>query len=112
MTTEIKPITADEKISQLAMTFPSLRGAPGVEPWDALALLKWTRVASHGEAIAAKFVLGVWNPSTDWDKVAEDNGLLKDGGHVAPFDLFEAMNCLDHESIAAISAWIRKPFFP
>lgn len=81
-------------------------------PWNALELLQWARVASHGEVLAVKFVLGVWNPWTNWEKIAHEHRLLREGTSFSRFDLFEAMNCWDDAHIAAMAAWIRKPFFP
>lgn len=108
MATETK-MAAD--ISQLAQSFPSLRGKPGVEPWDVMALLRWTMVASHGEVLAAKFVLGVWNPATDWGTIAVENKIMKKGGAFTRFDIFEAMNVWDDAHIAAMAAWVNRPFF-
>ena len=111
MNTETKP-TADMRIAQLAQTFPSLRGKPGVAPWDVLAFLKWAMVASHGELLAAKFVLSVWNPSTDWGELAVERKIMKKGGAFTRFDLFEAMNVWDDLHVRAMAAWMNRPFFP
>lgn len=105
-----KKITADMRIAQLALTFPCLHNAPGVMPFDAIKLLKWaSTVASHGERIAARFLLSVWNSSTDWGDVARERGF---GSDFKRFDLFEAMHCFDAEHLAAMQAWIKRPFFP
>lgn len=106
------PLTADERISVLAESFPSLRGKPGVSPWDSLALLRWAMVASHGECLAVKFVLSVWNPSTDWEDTAIANKIMKKGCSFSRFNLFDAMHSWDAAHIAAMAAWINRPFFP
>ncbi len=94
-----------ESMTRLACSFPSLRSAAGVEPWDPLALLRWSLPASHGEACAAKFVLSVWNSSTN-------NELIEPDRKFSRFDLFEAMNVWDQEHINAALAWIELPFSP
>ena len=101
-----------ESITRLAKLFPSLREAPGVDPWDALTLLRWSLAASHGEALAVKFVLSVWNSSTDWEKVAREEKLIKPDERFSRFDLFEAMSVWDQEHVSAALAWIELPFFP
>lgn len=58
-------------MTRLAKLFPSLRDAPGVDPWDALKLLDWlcSGAATSGNTAAGLFVLGVWNDS-DWTEIA------------------------------------------
>lgn len=97
-------LTSVDRFAIFVASFPALKDAPGTFPWDAHRLVKWARSASHGEQLAAKFVLGVWNPGTDWSKVA--------GVKFSRFDLFEAMNVWDDAQIAAAVAWMRRPFFP
>ena len=111
MTTDTK-LTADLRISQLAQTFPSLRGKPGVAPWDVMVFLRWAMVASHGEPLAAKFVLSVWNPSTDWGELAVERKIMKKSGAFTRFDFFEAMNVWDDLHVGAMVAWLRQHFFP
>lgn len=103
-----------QSMTRLAKLFPSLRQAPGVEPWNVDELLRWAAsgVLSHGEVLAAKFVLSVWNPGTDWEEIAREDGLLEDGQRFRRFDLFEAMNVWDSEHIRVTLTWIESPFFP
>jgi hypothetical protein len=103
-----------ESMARLVALFPSLREAPGVNPWNTDEFLPWavSGVLSHGEVLAAKFVLAVWNPTTDWEKAAQEKKLLEDGQHFARFDLFEAMSVWDQEHVDAALAWIELPFFP
>lgn len=46
-------MTAEQKITALALTFSALRRAPGVAPWDEEKFRKWMRVCSGGELRAA-----------------------------------------------------------
>ncbi len=90
-----------ERMSRLAESFPALsRGnVPGVRPWDPKALARAIGALSHGEACAARFVLGVWTGDGKYPRVRA-------------FDLFEAMGCWDREQIAAMVAWLEAPFWP
>lgn len=103
------------KMSPSAMTtfvlsFPSLRKAPGVDPWDADLFLSWAVGGlSHGERCAAQFVLGVWNPSSNWDEVAAEKNLE---GRIGRFDLFDAMSVWDDLHRGAFLAWCKSPFWP
>lgn len=97
---------------RLVRTFPSLARAP-IEPWDATRFLRWlcTTGLSHGELLAARFVLGVWNPETDW--VAE----ARKDGRAAPesakrFDLLEAAAVWDRAHLEAVRSWLARPLFP
>ncbi len=101
-------------MTRLAKTFPSLENAPGVNPWNQDELLKWAAsgVLSHGEVLAAKFILAVWNPSTDWEEVANKMGFLEKDQSFKRFDLFEAMNVWDPEHVAAARQWMDLCFFP
>ena len=93
-------------MTRLATLFPSLRAAPGVSPWNANEFLRWATsgVLSHGEVLAAKFVLGVWNSSTDWEDTAREMKLIKPDQTFSRFDLFEAMNVWDQEHVNAALA--------
>lgn len=84
-----------QKIIDLAQTFPSLRDHQAVLDWDVNALMEWAKVASHGEALAVRFILRVWNQFEEWDC----------GG----FDVFEALGTWDAEHWAAFRAWANNP---
>jgi hypothetical protein len=102
-------------MTRLARLFPSLRDADGVEPWDdALKLLRWACSGkSHGEVLAAKFVLSVWNSSTDWGEMAREEGIITSPEqHFSRFDVFEAMATWDAEHVEAMLTWLRLPFWP
>jgi hypothetical protein len=68
--------------------------------------------ASHGERLAAQFLLGVWNPSTDWSKVARANGLRGGKASYGRFDLIEAVGVWDTAHLEAAMAWVKRPFWP
>lgn len=96
-----------ERMSKLAERFPSLRGAMGVRPWRAAHLALWaTSGRSHGEAVAARFVLHVWNGDTEWP--------WGNTGGLRPFDLFEARNVWDADHERAFRDWVAEDwrFFP
>lgn len=100
-------------MTRLARRFPGLRDALGVEPWDSMDLLRWALGGrSHGEILAAKFVLGVWNGSTDWEELAREEGLLAKDGRFTRFDVFEAMSVWDDTHVEAMVSWLQLPFFP
>lgn len=100
-------------LERLAGHFPTLRGAPGVEPWDAEELLRWlctSPAATHGGAHAAAFLLQVYNPGVDWREHAQELGLEAHGA--LPFNLVEAFAAWDRTHRAGLRAWTEAPFFP
>jgi len=55
------------RITALAKQFHSLAHLKFVEDWDAIALDGWaTGGRSHGEKLAAQFVLRIWNQHEEW----------------------------------------------
>ena len=101
-------------MTRLCKLFPSLRSAPGVEPWDSMRMLAVAcGGASHGALCAARFVLSVWNCATDWDKEAHEAGILTDEeDRLRRFDVFEALGVWDFEHHEAFLTWARDPFWP
>ena len=89
-----------QRIEKLAMSFPSLRGQPGVVPWDALALDAWASgpAPSHGMLRAAQFVLMVWDPGHAWK--------------CGRFDISEAFGVWDREHHASFLQWVAEPWWP
>lgn len=85
-------------IDVLIRSFPSLIGKPGASPWDALILDRWAAsgIPSHGERVAAQFVLGVWDPRANWS--------------CGQFDVFEAMRIWDCKHQAAFLEWVSRPW--
>lgn len=102
-----------EQMSRLAASFPRLNGAPGSRPWNQDLFLKWlcSTGLSHGELLAARFVLGVWNASTDWAELAREEG-HPFPENAARFDLHEAMGIWDRTYVNAMLQWIELPFWP
>jgi hypothetical protein len=93
------PNHREVKIAQLARTFPCLRNAPGIEPWNANWLDDWAASGgpSHGEKCSARFILAVWNPDR--------------GRHSSKFDLMEALRIWDIQSHNAFLAWASDPWW-
>jgi hypothetical protein len=58
----------DSSCAYLALGFPSLRRAPGIEPWDAEALDRWAARPDRDPAAraAAQLVLGLVDSGRDW----------------------------------------------
>src|SRR4051812_25322802 len=92
-----EPFDYGAHMSALARSFPSLREADGLAPWDPLRFEQWLESGApgHGAKCAGRFVLSVWNPYTSWPSGA--------------FDLHEALACWDDAHRAAFVAWVRSP---
>jgi len=106
--------TADvsRQMSALSQCFHSLRGANGTEPWDPERLMRWACAGrSHGEVLAARFVLSVWNSGTDWAEEAKAEG-IDNSAALARFDLFEALQTWDYDHQDAFLKWVEAPFWP
>jgi hypothetical protein len=100
-------------MTRLVRLFPSLRDAMGVEPWDPDAFLAWACGAhSSGMLHAAKFILSVWNPATDWNAVAHEAGLLAGDERLSPFSLHDALGVWDYEHRDAFGLWVHAAFWP
>lgn len=86
-------------IVRLARSFPSLRHAPGVAPWDASRLDDWAARGgpSHGEKCSARFILAVLNPDHVWQS--------------GRFDLMEAVRIWDIANHQAFLARAAKPWW-
>lgn len=56
-----------DKMSTLCRKFPTLSEAP-IAPWDTDQFLLWVVLSAHCSAAyhASRFVLSIWNTSTDW----------------------------------------------
>ncbi len=97
LTEEEKALRA--RMTAFALTFPSMRYALGVKPWDAVELDAWASgPRSHGERATAQFLLAVWDPSTDWK--------------CGRFDLMEALRIWDSGHHQAFLQWAAKPWWP
>lgn len=123
-----------QAMAQLAALFPSMRGVPGTEPWDALPLLAWMcgSAPTGGSWLAARFLLGVWSPNNLWGDLALEEGFLALPEQISPeeapraqkwlddqvarlnrpFDFFQAINTWDEKHAAAFMRFVAAPFFP
>jgi len=108
-----------QAMTRLCRAFPTLRGAPGSEPWDALPFLHWlctsaavTPACYH----AGKFVLQIWDAVEDWQAVAratiEEGGLGLSEVDLEPFNIVAARARWDEDHTAAFASWIALPFWP
>ncbi|MCC1496884.1 hypothetical protein [Alcanivorax sp. 1008] len=59
------------------------------------AVDRYLGAASHGEAIMARFALGVWCNNNRFG-----------------FDVFEAAGTLDAEQMTVVTSWMRNPLWP
>lgn len=96
---------------KLLGALPSLakKRAPIAAPFDATKFLRWLcgdgAGMSHGELLAARLVLSVWNPDTDW--AAEARKLeLPHPNAATKFDVFEAATVWDGEHLRALADWL------
>ena len=98
----------------LAHSFPVIaRDADGIAPWDVDRFLFWLcgPAPSSGALHAGRFLLSVWNPSTDWIEQAREKGI--DGAGAAKrFDLFDSVGVWDDAHRLACMVWIEAPFWP
>ena len=90
------PPSAEDRIQQLARSFPSLRGLVE-KKWNPESLDEWAAgVASTGERLAVQFVLAVWNQHHEWK--------------CGKFDVIDASSTWDEEHWNAFRAWADRPF--
>lgn len=87
------------QMTKFARTFPCLRKAAGIEPWDSLALDRWAcGPISDGERVTAQFLLAVWDAGGQWNS-----------GQV---DLMGALRLWDPPHREAFLAWASDPWWP
>lgn len=88
-----------EKMTELARSFPCLRNAWGVSPFDPEELNRWAASGvSHGEGVTASFILAVWDPSTEWE--------------AGRFDLMEALSVWPVSHREPFLKWASDPWWP
>ena len=100
-----------ERLEHLARSFSALKSAPTelFHPWDAVRFAGHYRCGSGGEKDAALFVLSVWNPTTDWGKLAR---LARDRSPTGGlFDVHRALGNWDIANRAAFLEWARDPWW-
>lgn len=90
----------ESRMTSLARSFPTLRFAAGVEPFDADALDAWVSgpAGTSGIRHAAAFVVNIWNRHHAWK--------------LGWFDLISALGVLDDDHRNAIQAWMDDPWWP
>jgi hypothetical protein len=95
-----EPNSIDERMTALALTFPSLQDAAGILPWSAEKLEKWTCGPAPGSGAfhAARFMLSLWNEHSDWKC-----------GH---FNFFTAFRSWDAKHKRAFLDWAEAPWYP
>jgi hypothetical protein len=114
-----KPYNHYPSMTALALTFPTLCRAEGVEPFDAQLLDAWASSGApcHGALYAARFVLSVW--SGGMGRVCKPR--KKDDAYrfpvetfwrCGPFDVVDASSTWDAEHRAAFVAWAKEPWWP
>jgi len=89
-----------QRMTALAESFPTLRGAPGVAPWKPDRLDRWAAGPTPGSGAkhAARFVLAVANLHRSW--------------RAGPFDAIGAVCAWDHAHRIAFQRWVANPFTP
>jgi hypothetical protein len=94
-----------EAMTALAMLFPSVREAAGVDPWDVRRFVLWLNCRRHDDQAkwVGRFLLGVWS-GPDWRLGPGDGG--------EAFDLVRAARCWDSEHLKALTSWMEEPFWP
>lgn len=86
----------EERIAQLAESFPTLERAP-LRPWDADRFETWAmNQTSSGAKHAARFVLGVW-ADIEW--------------RIGRFNVLAAMGAWDMFHRAAFVKWCSAPWW-
>ena len=84
------------RVVRLGLSFPSLRGRPGIQPWAPELLAHWAAGPSPslGAHHAARFLLALWGyPQT------------------SPFDVHDAMTVWDAEHRRAFLDWAIAPWW-
>ncbi len=88
-----------ERMTELAQSFPCLRDAWGIEPFEPGELNRWASSGvSHGERITASFILAVWDSATEWE--------------AGRFDLMEALNVWSPSHREPFLSWASDPWWP
>ncbi len=88
------------RMEHLAQSFPSLRRAVGIAPWDALLFESWAAGPAPGSGAlhAARFMLSVWDSSHAWAS--------------GPFSFVDAWAAWDDKHRDALLRWAADPWWP
>ncbi len=88
-------LSPNPTVTELANIFPSLRNAPGLDPFDELRFEKWMKEEASLQARhAARLVLSVWENMPQ------------------AFSITEAFRDWDDEHREAYVAWFQRPLMP
>jgi len=89
-----------QNMAWLCRQFPTLRGAPGAEPFDAIKLHAWARggAGTSGNRHAVRFVLQVWDSAERWA--------------LGDFNLVAAFAGWDDDHRRVVLRWASAPWFP
>ncbi len=103
-------LTGREQMTALCLSFPVLRGAWGIKPWDQYDFARWATNldGDSAEEQAAAFVLSVWNGS----QPADGGWWNEDPYKVGRFDIVRASKLWDRQQMDAFLDWCEKPFYP
>lgn len=120
MTATVIPINHYPKMTQLALRFPTLQRAEGVDPFNPEQLDAWAcKDASHGGQLAAQFVLAVWSgrgARYRFTRRAQDGVSklfsAKTPWRCGPFDIVDALSTWDVHHREAFATWALKPWYP
>ena len=96
----VRQISAEHAIKELARSFPTLTNDPHFStsrPWDACVLSN-TFDGCSGACHAVRFILKVWNPTTVWN--------------LGRFDIMDALPNWDRAHRYAFLAWVANPWWP
>jgi hypothetical protein len=98
MTAEL--LSEEQKMAELAKSFPCMAKPIGSRLWDANAIDRWAHNSplSHGELVTVRFLLAVWDRDFDWE--------------CGRFDLMDALRVWDTRHYAAFLTWVRDPRWP
>lgn len=103
-------ITGRQRMTALCQSFPILRNADGVQPWDQERFARWAGgPGSTATRQAAAFVLSVWNGSCE---PKEGGWWNKKPFRVGRFDLVVAWQVWDCHQKDAFLQWCENPFYP
>jgi hypothetical protein len=112
-------VAAGGRMTRLCNAFPTLRGVPGTDPWNAMRFLEWlcaSGAVTGGSRHAGRFVLQVWNASDDWGALAgapvAEGGLGLKGVELLPFNVVDALASWDSDHTRAFRDWVELPFWP